>query len=159
MKGLVLFDSVYGNTKRIAEEIGSVLGKGGDVKVLPVAGFLPEQLQGMDLLVAGSPTQGFAPIQGTKNFLKALKSGQLNGIKIAAFDTRVDIKVVNSGFLTFMGGIFGYAAEKIYKRLKVKGGTPVIAPAGFFVTDREGPLAPGEIERAAAWAEEIIRKL
>lgn len=159
MKGLVLYDSVYGNTRKIAETLGTALGASGEVQVVPVSSVTKETLSGVNLLVVGSPTQGFNPIEATKTFLKNLAPQQLAGVKTAAFDTRVDIKVVNSGFLTFMVNIFGYAAEKIEKGLKAKGGIPVIAPAGFFVKDKEGPLTEGELERAAAWAGEILRKL
>lgn len=159
MKGLVVYDSVYGNTRKIAEAVGAVLAQAGDVQVLPVVQLPKEALTGLDLLVAGSPTQAFGPIEGTKNFLKSLAPRQLNGVKVAAFDTRVDIKSVNSGFLTFMVNIFGYAAENIDRGLKAKGGNPVAAPGGFFVKDKEGPLADGELERAVAWAGELLQKL
>jgi len=72
MKSLVLFDSVYGNTEKVARAIGAVLAQSGDVEVLPVTTLSAEQLNGLDLLVVGSPTQAFGPIQGTKDFLKSL---------------------------------------------------------------------------------------
>ncbi len=97
MKGMVLFDSVYGNTEKIARAIGEVLAQAGDVQVLPVTALKAEQLTGLDLLVVGSPTQAFGPIQGTKDFLKSLSGKQLQGVKVAAFDTRMDVKEVKSG--------------------------------------------------------------
>ena len=157
MKGMVLFDSVYGNTEKIARAIGEVLAQAGDVQVLPVTALQADQLTGLDLLVVGSPTQAFGPIQGTKDFLKSLSGKQLQGVKVAAFDTRMDVKVVKSGVLTLMAGIFGYAAEKISKGLKRAGGIEVAAPAGFFVTGQEGPLKDGELERAAVWAGAILK--
>ena len=159
MKSLVLFDSVYGNTEKVARAIGAVLAQAGDVEVLPVTALSAEQLSGLDLLVVGSPTQAFGPIQGTKDFLKSLAGKPLKGLKVAAFDTRMDVKVVKSAVLTVLAGIFGYAAEKISRGLKSSGGVEVIAPAGFFVTDKEGPLTDGELERAAAWAGEILKKI
>lgn len=54
-----------------------------------------------------------------------------------------------------MVGLFGYAAEPIAKRLKKAGGKEAAAPAGFIVTDTEGPLQDGELERAADWARQI----
>jgi len=159
MKFLVLYDSVYGNTRKIAETITAALEKAGEGRVLPIVSTPVNALSGIDLLVVGSPTQAFGPIEGTKKFLKNISPHQLTGLKVAAFDTRVDIKAVNSGFLTFMVNIFGYAAEKIERGLKAKGGIPVVAPGGFFVKDKEGPLGDGEVERAIAWAGEIIQKL
>jgi len=70
----------------------------------------------------------------------------LKNIRVASFDTRLSAKWV---------GIFGYAAGKIAEKLKAKGGNPVMPPAAFFVTGKEGPLKDGETERAAAWARKI----
>jgi flavodoxin len=159
MKGMILFDSVYGNTEKVARAIETVLAQAGEIQVLPVTALKAEQLTDLDLLVVGSPTQAFGPIQGTKDFLKSLTGKQLQGVKVAAFDTRMDVKVVKSGVLTLMAGIFGYAAEKISKGIKSAGGVEAIAPAGFIVTGNEGPLADGELERAADWAREIVKSL
>jgi flavodoxin len=158
MKSMVLYDSVYGNTEKVAQAIGEVLARAGEVEVLPVTTLRAEHLNGIDLLLVGSPTQAFGPIQGTKDFLKSLTGKPLKGIKVAAFDTRMDVKVVKSAVLTLFAGIFGYAAEKISRGLKSSGGVEVITPAGFFVDGKEGPLVAGELERAAAWAGEILKQ-
>ena len=159
MKALVIFESVYGNTEKVARAIGARLAAAGEVQVVSVAEVKPEQLTDLDVLVVGSPTQAFGPIAGTKEFLKTLPAHALKGLKVAAFDTRVSVAEVNSKMLTFMAGAFGYAAEKIAKGLKVRGGVEVVAPAGFFVADKEGPLKDGELERAVAWAGEIVKRL
>lgn len=156
MKVWVVYDSVYGNTEKIARAIGEGLKSAGEVRVVRTTEADPVQLKHADLLVIGSPTQAFAPIAGTKAFIKALVPGQLENIKIAAFDTRMDVKEVNSKLLTFMAGIFGYAAEKIARGLKKAGGVEVVPPAGFIVHGQEGPLKEGELERAATWAGEIL---
>jgi flavodoxin I len=41
------------------------------------------------------------------------------------------------------------------KALQKKGGDLASPPEGFWVIKQEGPLADGELERAAAWAKEI----
>ena len=51
--------------------------------------------------------------------------------------------------------IFGYAAKPIADRLEKKGGQLAVPPEGFYVTDTEGPLVEGELERAAEWARKI----
>jgi len=159
MKALVIYDSVYGNTEKIARAIGAGLEPAGDVQVLPVAEVHAEQLQGLDLLVFGSPTQAFGMIAGPKEFLKNLPANAIKGVKVAAFDTRMSVKDVDSKIFTILAGLFGYAAEKIEKGLKTIGGMPVIAPAGFLVTEKEGPLKEGELERATAWAGEVLHHL
>jgi flavodoxin I len=52
--------------------------------------------------------------------------------------------------------VFGYAAGRIARNLKGKGGTLVASPEGFFVTGTKGPLREGELERAAGWAKGIL---
>ncbi len=151
MKSLVIYDSMYGNTEKIAKAIGKALKAG----VMSIKQVKPEDLKGIDLLLVGSPTQAFKPLPSVTQWLKNLPQGSLAGIKVAAFDTRMDVKKVNNGFLTFMESIFGYAAEKIGKSLVRKGGTQVAKPEGFFVEGSEGPLTEGELERAKAWAEKL----
>lgn len=156
MKVLVIFDSMYGNTEKIARAIGAGLAAAGDINILRATQVDPDQAAGVDLLVVGSPTQAFSPMAGTKDFLSALGARQLDEVKFAAFDTRVDVKEVGSKLLTFMVDRFGYAAEKIARGLKAKGGLQVVPPAGFIVDGKEGPLKAGELERATAWAGEIL---
>lgn len=159
MKTLVIYDSVYGNTEQIARAIGAGLQPAGEVQVLPVAKVDAGQLPGLDLLVFGSPTQAFGMIARPKEFLKNLPANTIKGVKVAAFDTRMSVQDVDSKIFSFMAGQFGYAAEKIEKGLKAIGGVPVIAPEGFVVKGKEGPLEEGELERATAWAGEILRHL
>jgi len=159
MKALVIYETMYGNTEKVARAIGAGLAVRGEVQVVPVADVKMEMLTGLDLVLVGSPTQGFNPIAGTKDFLKTLRSDQFKGVKFAAFDTRADVVEVNNGFLTFMVKLFGYAAEKIDKGLKASGGVQAVIPEGFFVDGKEGPMKEGELERAAAWAGEILQKL
>lgn len=150
MKTLIVYDSVFGNTKKVAQAMQKALGTGA--QVVKVNEVTAAQLQGLDLLIAGSPTRAFTATGAVKGFLNKIPAGSLTGVKVAAFDTRMYLPDVDNKFLNFMVGIFGYAAEPMAKKLVKKGGTGVIAPAGFFVKDSEGPMKGGEIERAAAWA-------
>jgi hypothetical protein len=93
-----------------------------------------------------------------KTWLKSLPPNSLRGVKVAAFDTRVAAADVNSRVGAWFVKLFGYAAERIESELKKRGGAPVVPADGFFVKDTKGPLAEGEIERAAAWASQIITR-
>lgn len=156
MKILVVYDSVFGNTEKIARACGSALEGRSEVSVMRVTEVKPEMLAGLDGLLVGSPTRAFTATPATKAFLKSIPSGSLKGVKVAAFDTRVDITEVKNAFLTFMVNLFGYAAEPIGKALQKKGGVQALPPVGFFVLDKEGPLKDGELERAAAWAQGVV---
>jgi len=155
MKALIVYDSVFGNTAQVAQSIGSALGcqEGDIVKVNDVR---PEQLKGIDILIVGSPTRAFRPTPAITTFVKSLPSTTMQGMKVAAFDTRMSAADANSGFLNFMIKLFGYAAEPIAKGLIKKGGSQVIPPAGFLVKASEGPLKDGELERATGWAQKVL---
>ena len=60
MKTLVIYDSVFGNTEKIAQAIAAVLG----IQAIPVSQADGGQLRELDLLVIGSPTRGFRPAEG-----------------------------------------------------------------------------------------------
>jgi flavodoxin len=145
MKTLVVYDSLYGNTGKIAQAIGDALT--GEVKVSRVGEVNPSELQAFDLLIVGSPTHGGRPSPAMREFLDKVQATALKSTSVAAFDTR------HSSKLTV---IFGYAAGRIAGSLKRKGGTLIVSPEGFLVTGTEGPLKEGELERAAGWAREIV---
>jgi len=145
MKVFIVYDSVYGNTEKIANAIGSAIT--GDVEVLHVSKVNLSELKTIDLLIIGSPTQGGRPTPAIQDFLNKIPESSLQGINIAVFDTRMSTKFV---------GIFGYAAGRIASSLKGKGSTLAVPPEGFFIKGTQGPLKEGELERAAAWAKGIV---
>jgi len=156
MKTLVVYDSVFGNTEQVAQAIGRALGTAPEVVVVRVGNARPELLSGVELLVVGSPTRGFRPTPAITQWLKALPAASLNGVSVAAFDTRISVEDTGNWFLKFMAGLFGYAAKPIASGLAKAGGSKVAEPEGFIVVDREGPLKEGEAERAAAWARGLV---
>lgn len=141
MKALVVYDSVYGNTKLVAEEIAARLGKG--VRFLCVDEVKEKDLAGLDLLVVGSPILGWRPSEKTAAFLSSLKTGQLKGMKVAAFDTRMRIF------------FHGDAARKIAAALQKAGGSLIGEPTGFIVEGTKGPLDCHALKNAAKWAETL----
>ena len=80
-----------------------------------------------------------------------MKAGSLRGIDVAAFDTRVPTGGRNV-LLRALMHLIGYAAPRINRTLKAKGGHVVGDPEGFIVEGKEGPLRAGEEARAEAWA-------
>jgi len=161
MKTLVVYDSFFGNTEKIARAIGDALGYPDDVEILRVGDVKPEELMNADLLIVGSPTRAFRPSPATTRLLKSIARRALDGVNIAAFDTRVTEEEIAKGpwILRKMVRIFGYAAKPIADMLVKKGGTLVAAPEGFFVEGNEGPLKEGELERAEKWARQFGRTL
>ena len=157
MKAIVVYDSEFGNTEIVARAIGEVLESEGAVEVRRVSDVQPEEFERLDVLVVGSPTQQFNPTKATSSFLKGIPKNGLSGTRVAAFDTRLTVEEIEkTAILAFFVRIFGYAAKPIGDALKKKGGELAIPPEGFLVQGMKGPLVDGELERAEAWAREII---
>lgn len=151
MKTLIVYDSVFGNTKNVALAMEESMKEDGEAAAIHVGKFHLGLLEGVNLLVVGSPTRGFKPTKEIAEFLDKMPAGQLNGMKVLAFDTRSDVKKIDNKVLNFMVRHFGYAAEPIGDKLVKKGGTLAKQPDGFIVNDTEGPLRDGEIEKAKKW--------
>lgn len=141
MKSLVIYYSHFGNTRVIAERIARQLGE--DSRAISIDSFDMSYLKGVKLLVVGSPILGWMPYEKIQTFLNSLKPGELKGVKAVSFDTRVKLF------------IHGDAASKISKKLEEAGAEIIIQPQAFYVKGQSGPLFPGEIEKAKAWADMI----
>jgi Flavodoxin len=165
MRAVVVYESMFGNTREVAEAIGAGLEEHMDVAVLPVSAAGADVLQDAQLLVVGGPTHmhGLStalsrraamagahedghteldPDAGEEPGLRAWLAALLRSDGAAAtFDTRLD----RSGLLT------GAAARGIARRLRRHGYTIVAEPQSYFVAESEGPLADGETARAHAW--------
>jgi menaquinone-dependent protoporphyrinogen IX oxidase len=159
MKALVVYDSAFGNTQKVAEAIGAALSS---AEVRHVDQVKPENLHGLECLIVGSPTQKMNFTDGMRNFLDRIPPTGLAGVQVAAFDTRIsneDMRaLVRSSATRLVVKVFlhRFAAGPIAGVLKKKGGIEVMAPEGFFVSDTQGPLKAGELERAAAWAQRLM---
>lgn len=157
MQAMVIYDSGFGNTEKIARAVGNALEGKLEVQTLRVTEVPPESLSSLSLLIVGSPTQRFRPTPATSQFLENLPSDSLRGVKVTAFDTRfTESEIAKVKILKFFVGIFGYAAKPISDRLIRKGGELIIPPEGFYVSDTEGPLLEDELRRAADWAGQIL---
>jgi flavodoxin len=141
MRSVVIYDSLYGNTKQVAEVMAKELG--ADI-------FSVEKIQEIDLaayeiVVIGSPTHGGRPTPAIHSWLNAWTVGAAVK-KVVCFDTRMNEKTV-SWWLTLLMKLIGYAADKM-KAMVISRGAAEVVTAGFLVTDKEGPLAKGELTRA-----------
>jgi hypothetical protein len=166
---VVAYESMYGNTRQIAQAIADGLGRAdvlavndGDTSAADDADVLiaggPTHMHGMATTMSRKGTGQAAEEEGTKlepgaadgpGLRKWLAERQGKGKKAAAFDTRID----KSPMLT------GAASRGIAKRLRKAGYEVIADPESFFVEDSEGPLAEGELERAKAWGAELAKQL
>jgi flavodoxin len=147
MQTVVVYDSTFGNTERIADAIARGLGTLGGVVVMDTAeaaGTGQQSADRPDLVIIGGPTQRRSSSPALRAFVDALPAS-LRGVPVATFDTR------------YRGStwIMGSAAAAVAKLLRRAGGELVAPPESFFI-GRGGPLErqtleTGEIERAEAW--------
>jgi menaquinone-dependent protoporphyrinogen IX oxidase len=169
MDAIVVYESVYGNTRAVAEAVADGLG---GVPVLPVREAARRDGP-VDLLVIGGPTHmhGLASTRsrqaavdeaeekravhidpyamaspGLRSWLRELSPDVVR--QAAAFDTRLD----KAPWLT------GAAARSIARRLHWRG-IDVLATESFLVEGSEGPLQAGEVERARAWGAKLAESI
>jgi flavodoxin len=142
MKTLVVYETGYGNTERLARAIAEALHEHGEARVSPVRGISELRAGEVDLLVVGAPTQLHGLPDGMRELLEGVPKGKLRGVRALAFDTR------------YRGPRFvrGSAAKDIAELLRNLGCRLLAPPESFFVKGEEGPLEPGEEYRAQAWA-------
>ncbi|GGQ84621.1 flavodoxin family protein [Couchioplanes azureus] len=156
MKALIIYESLFGNTEKVAEAIADGLRESYEVTVADVAGM--PRASGVDLLVVGGPTHAFgmtrpatrrqagqqgdvrpgAVTAGLREYFDSAPS--LHGVPAAAFDTKVNKPLLP-----------GSAARAAQRRLRGLGCRILMPAEHFLVTGTPGPLAPGEEDRARRW--------
>ena len=167
MTALVVYESMFGNTRNIAEAVARGLGF-EEALAIAVNDVVPETLQGVDLLVVGGPThvhsmtrpvsrkaardqatksggqlllEPFSDAFGLREWLAALPSLD---VAAAAFDTRMQ----GPALLT------GRASKAIAKLLRGRGAR-VVTPARSFLVTKANTLVPGELRAAEEWGESL----
>jgi flavorubredoxin len=135
-KALVIYDSVYSNTEKIARALTKGLEDGGVGVDCARVDAKFDELSGYDLLVVGGPVHSWSASKPMKEFLERLKNVEgLRGKKAFAFDTKIG-----------RSRLVGSAGGKIEGKLKGLGLTIVKPHASAVVKDREGPLEEGAEE-------------
>lgn len=153
MKTIVVYDSVFGNTEKIADEIAKSVGGA----LFHVSDICAADLSDVTHLFMGSPTRAFRPTPAVTAWLKKLPANSLKGVHASAFDTRGIMETADSALLRRLAKWFGYAAEKILAALEKKGAETEDYPIGFYVPESEGPLKDGELQRAIEWAQGVMK--
>ena len=172
MRAVVVYESMYGNTHRVAEAIGAGLATALDVKVVPVSEVSQTVLADADLVVAGGPTHAHgmsraatrkAAVQAADKPVSpltvepdALGPGLRDWftslghcpVKAAAFDTRIH----GPAALT------GRASKGVARSLRAHGFDVIAEPESFLVT-KQDRLEPGEADRAREWGTKLAASI
>lgn len=146
MNALIIYDSMYGNTDTIARAIAE--GITCNVKIIKADNAGLSDMNNVNFLIIGSPTQGGRYTKTIEAFLNDISGKIQKGTNIAVFDTRMPSTWVK---------IFGFAASKLADFFKKEGFDTVVEPAFFMVQSSKGPLVTGECEKAVLWGENLCR--
>ena len=148
MNALIIYDSLFGMTRKIAQVLAGNLSAFSPARLVLVREASLDELQEVRLLLIGSPTHEYRPTLATQTFLEQIPREMLRGVIAAAFDTRYRVSCWSSGS----------AAWSIAQSLQDAGAVLALPPESFFVSAIESPLEEGEIERAAQWAVDFWQK-
>jgi len=163
MRALVFYESMFGNTHRMAEAIAEGLSAAIPTSVLPVGSADHDALAAADLLVAGGPThvhgmsreatrqEAVRQAGVEESDLTLEPAASRDGIRewmesadnlprlFAAFDTRADA----------FKWLTGSAAGQIAKVLRRRGSKQVVPPGTFLAPDNDADGT--EVDRAREW--------
>jgi hypothetical protein len=165
MKSLVVYESWFGNTQRVAEKIAAALAPESEVEVVSVDDALPSLIH-VDLVVLGAPTHvhGLSSARSRKGAIDQRGDagepgigarGWIDGLpprggtRVAVFDTRAHKPEL----------LVGSAAHGMARRLRRRGYRLVGEPESFFVEGTQGPLEEAELERAWEWGRALANEI
>ncbi|MGD8903996.1 MAG: flavodoxin family protein [Anaerolineae bacterium] len=151
MNALVVYHSEFGNTRQVAEAIAETFDEVGTARTASAEQLEAADLQGVDLVVMGTPTHKMNLPQAVRPIFEQLPRRSLRGVPVAAFDTSYEMSALLARFT---------AAKRVDRKLRKLGGKRLVPPETFHVHHHhEGPLLNGELERAKTWAEAILARL
>lgn len=151
VKIIVVYESKYGNTKRVAEAIVEGLREVQGTKT--VLNELEEvdlnKIAEYDVVLIGSPNHYGGPPENVREFIDKLGKLDLDGKHFAVFDT-------------YLGkGFFEKAANKMEKRINEKvPGLKQIGPVlSIAVQGSKGPIVEGELPKSKEFGRRIATQL
>jgi len=145
-KAIVIYDSKFGNTEKIAKALSEGIKREGlDVDCVRVENANLDKLAEYEILAIGAPTQNFGVSGPMKEFLKRLENVNLRNKKAFAFDTRMKSRFAGS------------AAKGIEKQLKKLQMTITKPYASAIVNGAEGPLEEDAEKKFAQIGSEIAK--
>ena len=148
IKAIVLYDSRYGNTERIAKAICNGMKEVGFDEVIAQSGgrTTPDELRDSEVWIFGSPTHKGRTSGNFKKLFKWMRKELVLDRIGVAFETRLE-------------GSDGGAASMIESVMKECGVTIIHEAESFVLEDKTGPLAQGEESRAISLGRKLAGDL
>jgi flavodoxin len=149
-KILVVYESKYGNTKRVAETIveGMQRVDGIEIALNEVKNVDSNAIPSYDAIVFGGPTHFGGPTRGIKKFINKLSSFSLEGKQFAVFDT-------------YIKEDFEKGTKKMEQIVGEKAPVMKMAAPGLSikVEGMKGPIAEGELPKCLEFGTKIASQL
>lgn len=182
MKSVVVYESMYGNSHRVADIVGAVLGESGDCEVLPVLQANTDHVNNADLVVVGGPTHDHSMSTRRSRAqaeAMAIEDAANLGVAAPAMDPYWQGPGLRDWFrelpvspepIAASGGQFaaafdtrlnaralltGRASRSIARRLTRHGFVLIAEPESFLV-DKDTGLLESEAARAELWAKGLV---
>ena len=156
MKGIIVYDTSYGNTKKIGETITETLKASGiGIDLFYVKDVKNLNGKEYDFIVLGSPTKFGTMSLTMKFFLGKVKSEEWMNKPFAAFDTENPENIEKARLENKEWS----AAEKIAEKLKERKMNQLLPVLKALVLGQKGPLVEGEILRTKDYADQLATKL
>jgi menaquinone-dependent protoporphyrinogen IX oxidase len=155
-RALVLYHSLFGNTKKVALSLAQGIEETGvEVDCQSIDSVDITKITNYDFIAIGSPTHMIRPSKEMKEFLRTLSSFNLSSLTGFSFDTRNESRM-NSSSWSVLENSAAQSIERALKRMNVK----IIRPrVSAIVQGREGPLDTGVEEHFLRIGIEIGQKL
>ena len=161
MRALVVYESLFGNTKQVAEAIADGLRSGMDVELTHVVDVWHAD-PAVQLVVVGGPTHAMSMTRASTR-AEAVKQGAKDGAEVGLRDW---LKTFRPGLSKPLMATFdtklakarrmpGSAAKAAARAGRRRGFTLATRPQSFWVEGTPGPLVPGELDRARAWGSSL----
>jgi menaquinone-dependent protoporphyrinogen IX oxidase len=177
MRALIVYESMFGNTRAIAEAVGEGLGSSIETRLIPVGdaegAVAAGALDGLDLLVVGGPTHVRSMSRAsTRKGASAQASKPDSGLVLETgadtgpgarewLDSLADLHLQGAAFDTRIKApaIFTGRASKAIKRSLSRHGVALVVPPQSFLVDKKSHLLPGETARARAWGVQLAKAI
>jgi len=147
MKTLIVYDSFFGNTEKVANKLYEILSKSQKAKLAHVSEAQNLPIEAYDLIVVGSPTRYYKPTGAIVSFVRELKTTPVN---VAFFDTRLDAE--GHWLMGPMERIFKFASDTMETLVRNTNAKQMISSLGVYVTGTEGPIARNAMKDVENWA-------
>ena len=147
MKTLIVYDSFFGNTEKVANKLYEILSKSQKTKLAHVSEAQNLNIEQYEWSVVGSPTRYYNPTPAITAFVRELKTVSVN---IAFFDTRLDAE--GHWLMGPMEKIFKFASDTMEILVRNTKAKQMISSLGVYVTGTEGPIARNAMKDVENWA-------